>query len=241
MPGTRGIGARAVGEQFGAVAEQRGGAAPVDLAQAVGEDPGDRPERVLVRAHGAGGVDDQPDVRGLDRRAHLAGDLPRVGADRPAGRALCLSARVGAPVEAPAGRALVDPARALRDRLAQAGGVAARLLDLVGERRAVDAAVGHPPARPSGPGAATARRSVAVAGGGQQGLEVEVLVELLELPGAGVLERVLERVGQRPDARLLAVTVTAVRRSFADGDPRYRRARPGRLRLHRRAAGRAGR
>ena len=32
-----------------------------------------------------------------------------------------------------------------------------------------------------------------------------------------MLERVLERVGQRPDARLLAVTVTAVRRSFATG------------------------
>ena len=54
------------------------------------------------------------DVRRLDRRAHLAGDLPRVGADGPAGGALGLAARVGASVEAPAGCALVDLPRALR-------------------------------------------------------------------------------------------------------------------------------
>ena len=65
-------------------------------------------------------------------------------------RALGLAAGVGAAVEAPAGRALVDRAGAERDRLAQAGGVAAGVCDLVGERRAVDAAVGQP--------AATARR-----------------------------------------------------------------------------------
>ena len=63
----------AVGEQRGAVAEQGGRAAAADLAQPVGEDPGDRPERVLVAAHRPGGVDDQPDVRLLDRRRAPAG------------------------------------------------------------------------------------------------------------------------------------------------------------------------
>ena len=58
-PGTSAHRLGAVGQQLDAVAEQRGGAAPVDLAQRVGEDPADRPERVLVGAHRAGGVDDQ--------------------------------------------------------------------------------------------------------------------------------------------------------------------------------------
>ena len=105
------------------------------------------------------------DVRRLDRRADLAGDLPRVGADGPAGGALGLAARVGAAVEAPAGGALVDLRVPWVMRLAQPGGVAARLLDLVGERRAVDAAVGHPPARQAGPRAA---RRAAPAGVGSR-------------------------------------------------------------------------
>ena len=62
-----------VGQQRGAVAEQRGRAPAADLAQPVGEDPGDRSERVLVAAHRPGGVDDQPDVRLLDRGAAPAG------------------------------------------------------------------------------------------------------------------------------------------------------------------------
>ena len=90
-------------------------------------------------------------MRGLDRGAQLARDLPQAGADGPAGGALGLAARVGASVKAPAGGALVDLARALGDGLAQAGGVAARLLDLVRERRSVDAAIGHPTARQAGP------------------------------------------------------------------------------------------
>ena len=67
--------------------------------------------------------------------------------DRSSGGALRLAAGVGAAVEASAGGALVDPARAVDERLAQPGGVAAGLQDLVGRGRAVDAAVGHPPAR----------------------------------------------------------------------------------------------
>ena len=142
---------RAVGEQRGAVAEQGGGAASADLSEAVGEDPADRPERVLVRAHRAGGVDHQPDVRLLDRRGDLPGDPPRVGADGPSGLPLRLAAGVGAAVEPPAGGALVDPPGAVRQRLAQPGGVAAGVLDLVGRGGSVDAAVGHPAGRHPGP------------------------------------------------------------------------------------------
>jgi len=69
---------RAVGQQCDAVAEQSGGAAS---AQAVGEDPADGSERVLVCVHRAGGVDHQPDVRLLDRSRDMAGDLPRVGSE----------------------------------------------------------------------------------------------------------------------------------------------------------------
>ena len=142
---------RPVGEQRGAVAEQGGGAASADLSEAVGEDPADRPERVLVCAHRAGGVDHQPDVRLLDRRGDLPGDPPRVGADGPSGLPLRLAAGVGAAVEPPAGRALVDPPGAVRQRLAQAGRVAAGVLDLVGRGGSVDAAVGHPAGRHPGP------------------------------------------------------------------------------------------
>ena len=113
IPGTSGSGWVPSASSDDAVAEQRGRAAAADLAQPVGEDPGDRSERVLVAAHRSGGVDDQPDVRLLDRRPDLPGDPPRVGGDRPAGGVLGAAACVGAAVEAPAGGALVDLAGAV--------------------------------------------------------------------------------------------------------------------------------
>ena len=121
---------------------------------------------------------------------------------RPCG-ALRLAAGVGAAVEAPAGRALVDRARAERHRLAQAGGVAAGLRDLVGERRAVDAAVGHPAGRRAGPDPAAARRLAGAVAGDlvEQRLQVDLVLELLELAGAGVGDRLLERLGQRSAGR----------------------------------------
>ncbi len=151
IPGTSAQRPRAVGEQLGAVAEQRGRAAAADLAQSVGEDPRDRSERVLVAAHRPGRVDDQPDVRLLDRSTHLPGDPPRVRAHRSAGCLLGAAACVRAAVEAPARGALVDLPRPPRDRLAQPVGVAAGVLHLVGERGPVDAAVGQPAARQPGP------------------------------------------------------------------------------------------
>jgi hypothetical protein len=48
----------------------------------------------------------------FDRRAHLSRDPPWVRGDRPAGCALCVSAGVGAAVEALAQDALVGPAPA---------------------------------------------------------------------------------------------------------------------------------
>ena len=135
--------------------------------------------------------------------AHLPGDPPRVGGDRPAGGVLGAAAGVGAAVEAPAGGALVDLPGAVRDRLAQPVGVAAGVLHLVGVRRPVDAAVGHPAGRQPGPAAASEPAALlAVAGGSvvEHLLEVDVLVELLELAGAGGRDRLLERVGERPRA-----------------------------------------
>ena len=88
----------------------------------------------------------------------LPDDPPRVGADRPAGGVLGAAACVGATVEAPARGALVDLPRPACDRLAQPVGVAAGVLHLVRERRAVDAAVGHPPGRQPGPAPAAELR-----------------------------------------------------------------------------------
>ena len=150
-PGNERQRSRPVGEQGDAVAEQGGGAAPADLSEAVGEDPADRSERVLVGGHRAGGVDHQSDVWLLDRRGDLPGDPPRVGADGPSGLTLRFAAGVGAAVEPPAGGALVDPLGALRHCLPQPGGVAAGLLDLVWCRWSVDASVGHPAGRHPGP------------------------------------------------------------------------------------------
>ena len=200
MPGTSASGLGAVGEQLGAVAEQRGRAAAADLAQSVGDDPRDRSERVLVAAHRSGGVDDQPDVRLLDRSTHLPGDPPRVCAHRSAGCLLGAAACVGAAVEAPARGSLVDLPRPPRDRLAQPVGVAAGVLHLVGERGPVDAAVGEPAARQPGPApAAELRRLLATADGVAQDLvEVDVLVELLDLRRASARDRLLDRVGERP-------------------------------------------
>ena len=177
---------RPVGEQGDAVAEQGGGAASADLSEAVGEDPADGSERVLVGGHRAGGVDYQSDVRLLDRRGDLPGDPPRVGADGPSGLPLRFAAGVGAAVEPPAGGALVDPLGALRHRLPQPGGVAAGLLDLVWCRWSVDASVGHPAGRHPGPASRATRGALPAAGCrvGEHLLQVDVRVELLELAAA---------------------------------------------------------
>ena len=71
-------------------------------------------------------------------------------ADRSSGGVLGSAARVGAAVEPPAGGALVDLPGADGHRPAQPVGVTAGVLHLVGVRRAVDAAVGHPPGRQPG-------------------------------------------------------------------------------------------
>jgi hypothetical protein len=106
-----------------------------------------------------------------------------MGRDRPTGGLLGTAAGVGAAVEPPAGGALVDLPRPLRDRLAQPRGVAAGVVQLVGVRRPVDAAVGQPPARQSRPPAAPEPSRRLGAGGCvvEQLPEVDVLVELLEL------------------------------------------------------------
>ena len=120
--------------------------------------------------------------------------------DRPPGGLLGAAAGVGAAVEAPARGALVDLPRPLRDRLAQPGGVAAGVLHLVGVRRPVDATVGHPAGRQPGPAPAAELAAAPRHAGGvlEHLLEVDVLVELLELAGAGGRDRLLERVGERP-------------------------------------------
>src|SRR5947209_19957499 len=94
-------------------------------------------------------------MRLLDRRPHLPDDPPRIAGHRPAGVLLRPAARVGAAVEAPAGRAFVYLAGSVGDRLAHPVGVAAGVLHLVGIWRAVDAAVGHPSGRQAGATAAS--------------------------------------------------------------------------------------
>jgi len=145
MPGTSGSG-RVPSESSAALLPNRAVAQcpPIWRSPSV-RIQGDRPERVLVAAHRAGRVDDQPDVRLLDRCRHLSGDAPRMRRDRPPGGLLRAAARVGAAVEAPARGALVDLTRSPRDRLAQAVGVAAGERHLVGERGPVDPPVGQPP------------------------------------------------------------------------------------------------
>ena len=108
-------------------------------------------------------------------------------ADGPSGLALRFAAGVGAAVEPSAGGALVDPPGAGREGLAQPGGVAAGVLDLVRCRRAVDASVGHPAGRQPGPSARPRARARAAAAAGRFGehlLQVEVGVQLLKLPGS---------------------------------------------------------
>ena len=118
-----------------------------------------------------------------------------------AGLALRAGAGVGAPVEAPARRALVDPPGAGGERLAQPGGVAAGLLDLVGHRRPVDAAVGHP--------ARSAARSPPAPARGRLGrrgrrpasstcCRSTSSSSCSSWPSRACVERLLERVGQRP-------------------------------------------
>ena len=70
---------------------------------------------------------------------------------RSPGGLLGTAASVGASVEAPARGALVDLPRSLRGRLAQPRGVPAGVLHLVWVRRAVDATVGQPSGRQTGP------------------------------------------------------------------------------------------
>jgi hypothetical protein len=76
-------------------------------------------------------------------------------------------------------------------------GVAAGVLHLIRVRRAIDAAVRHPPARQ--PGAATPpelRPALASSGRvAQDSPEIDVVVELLELPLACRGDRLLKRVG----------------------------------------------
>ena len=158
----------------------------------------------------------------------LPGDPPRVRADRPPGGLLGAAACVGAAVEPPARGALVDLPGPLGDRLAQPVGVAAGVLHLVGVRRPVDAAVGQPPGRqPGPPPPAEPAALLAFAGGTLEHLpEVDVLVELLELAGAGGRDRLLERVGERPRSRPVA-GVGAVTFAGIGRLPRLHRIRPG--------------
>ena len=208
-PGNERQRSRPVGEQGDAVAEQGGGAASADLSEAVGEDPADRSERVLVGGHRAGGVDHQSDVRLLDRRGDLPGDPPRVGADGPSGLSLRFAAGVGAAVEPPAGGALVDPLGALRHCLPQPGGVAAGLLDLVWCRWSVDASVGHPAGRHPGPASRAPRGALLAAGCRvrEHLLQVDVRVELLELAAARLVQCLLERLAQRARCGLIAAPI----------------------------------
>src|SRR5450755_2504794 len=79
------------------------------------------------------------------------------------------------------------------------------VLDLVGCGRPVDAPVGHPAGRQPGRRSARAAsgRGAAVAAGGlfEDLLQVEVLVELLELPFGRLRERLPESVGERARRR----------------------------------------
>ena len=147
----------AVGEQFGAVAEQRDRASPAELSKAGGEHPGDRPERIFVSAHRARGVDHEGDVRLLQRRGDDLGDLPRVAAHRHAECALGLGAHVRAGVESPARGALVDalqrPPLGLGEAVGRTGGPSASRRPSAGGSRHARAAVrsGRPVPRPVRP------------------------------------------------------------------------------------------
>ena len=147
-----------------------------------------------------------------------ARDPPRMAGDRPASGLLGPAARVGAAVEAPAWGALVDLPRPAGDRLAQTVGVAAGVLHLVGVRRPVDAAVGHPAGRQPGAAAASELAGLPSPPGGVTDdlVEVDVLVELFQLSGPGVRDRLLERVGER--ARV-GSTVGASSVALARGRP----------------------
>ena len=200
-----------------------------------------------MRAHRAGGVDDEQRVRLLERRGDLARDRPRVRARRAPGRALEAPARVGAAVEAPAGRALVDPPQPERAGAQQALGEPVGLLDLVGERRPVDAAVRHPAGRRAGAGALARVGRLASPGRLlERGRQVDVLVELLQLAGARLLARALERVLQRADVGAtvgVAAAPSGARRRRPDRRPGRAGRRPApvrrRRRLARRRVGRA--
>jgi hypothetical protein len=130
---------------------------------------------------------------------------------RPPGDLLAAATGVGAPVKAPARGALVDLRRPVGDRPTQPAGVAAGVLQLVGIRRPVDATVGKPPGRQPGPPPPTQPAALLrLAGSILKHLpEVDVLVELFQLAGAGRCDRLLERVGERPSRHLARVRVVA--------------------------------
>ena len=100
------------------------------------------------------------------------------------------------------------------ERLAQPGGVAAGLQDLVGRGRAVDAAIGQPPARRArARPAAAGRAGIGPGDRVEQLLEVGLLVELLELGGARLARA--RRRARRP-ARRRVVAVGGCGVGFAD-------------------------
>jgi hypothetical protein len=153
-------------------------------------------------------------VRLLDQSRDLADHPPRVRGDRSPGGALSTAAGVGAAVEPAAGCALVDLPGAERHRAAQPIGVAAGVLALVGVRRAVDAAVRHPPGRHPDASAPPEVRPALTSGGrvAQHPPEVDVVVELLELSVACRRDRLLERVAE--GARRANISIRAVVISF---------------------------
>ena len=86
------------------------------------------------------------------------------------------------------------------------------MLDLVGRRGAVDAAVGDPPGRyprPAPPPESSGSLA-AVGGVAEDLLQVDILVELLKLTVAGLVQRLLERVGQGAGRGLPAVVAVGV-------------------------------
>ena len=146
-----------------------------------------------------------------------AGDPPRVTAGGPSGLPLGFAAGVGAAVEPSAGGALVDLPGAVCQRLAQAGGVAAGVLELVWGWGSVHAAVGHPAGRHPRPASRRTRGASPWVRGRvrEHLLEVEVRVELLELFLARAFERLLERFAQGARCGLLAARAGAVDRDLS--------------------------
>src|SRR6188472_1008675 len=96
IAGTLGIGAVPSLSRAAALPNRTVAILPPMARNAVVRIPHDRSERVLVRAHRAGGVEDQQRVRFLQRRGDRARDRPRVRAGAASACALEAPARVGA-------------------------------------------------------------------------------------------------------------------------------------------------